>query len=198
MASGIEIPVAWRFAADICICDAIASGRDDHSSRSVFSNGLAAQIRGCLIPVKEPRRNTRINMLGLSFSGVGFMSESKNNDHNAAAGASAQPVDRNPVSAVRLPADLTADIDAWAGVHAINRSEAIRRLIELGLKSSAAVNAMRVARPDAIAVEQLAVSQISRFIDPGTPEQERERRIHRLTEGPPEFVDVRIDLPPKR
>jgi hypothetical protein len=137
-------------------------------------------------------------MLGLSFSGVGFMSESKNNDHNAAAGASAQPVDRNPVSAVRLPADLTADIDAWAGVHAINRSEAIRRLIELGLKSAAAVNAMRVARPDAIAVEQLAVSQISRFIDPGTPEQERERRIHRLTEGPPEFVDVRIDLPPKR
>jgi Arc/MetJ-type ribon-helix-helix transcriptional regulator len=137
-------------------------------------------------------------MLGLSFSGVGFMSESKNNDHNAAAGASAQPVDRNPVSAVRLPADLTADIDAWAGVHAINRSEAIRRLIELGLKSAAAVNAMRVARPDAIAVEQLAVSQINRFIDPGTPEEERKRRIHRLTEGPPEFVDVRIDLPPKR
>jgi hypothetical protein len=57
---------------------------------------------------------------------------------------------------------------------------------------------MRVARPDAIAVEQLAVSQINRFIDPGTPEEERERRIHRLTEGPPEFVDVRIDLPPKR
>jgi len=126
------------------------------------------------------------------------MSESKNTDQNATSGhlvASGRPVDQDPVSAVRLPADLTADVDAWASVYAINRSEAIRRLIELGLKSGATAAAMRIPRPDAVAVEQLAVSQIDQFIDPGTPEEERERRIHRLTEGPPEFVDVRIDLP---
>jgi len=39
------------------------------------------------------------------------------------------------------------------------------------------------------------VSQINQFIDPNTPREERDRRIHRLTEGPPEFVDLRIDLP---
>ena len=38
-------------------------------------------------------------------------------------------------------------------------------------------------------------SQLDQFIDPDTPQEERERRIHRLTEGPPEFVNLRIDLP---
>ncbi len=126
------------------------------------------------------------------------MSESKKTDQNAISGrlvASGYPVDQNPVSAVKLPADLTADVDAWASVHAVNRSEAIRRLIELGLNSGPAATAMRVSRRDAVAVEELAVSEISQFIDPGTPKEERERRIHRLTDGPPEFVDVRIDLP---
>jgi hypothetical protein len=126
------------------------------------------------------------------------MSESKKTDQNATSGhlvASARPVDQNPVSAVKLPADLAADVDAWASVHGINRSEAIRRLIALGLKSGAIANAIRVPRRDAIAVEELAVSQINQFIDPNTPREERDRRIHRLTEGPPEFVDLRIDLP---
>jgi hypothetical protein len=40
-----------------------------------------------------------------------------------------------PLSAVRLPAGLTAEIDAWANHHEISRSEAIRRLVELGLKA---------------------------------------------------------------
>jgi hypothetical protein len=39
-----------------------------------------------------------------------------------------------PFSAVRLPTDLTAEIDAWANDRAISRSEAIRCLVELGLK----------------------------------------------------------------
>jgi hypothetical protein len=118
------------------------------------------------------------------------MTESKKADQAATAG---HPVGQNPVSAVKLSAGLTADIDAWASVHAINRSEAIRRLIELGLKSEAM--AMRVSRRDSVAVEALAASLINQFIDPDTPQEERDRRIHRLTEGPPEFVDLRIDLP---
>ncbi len=47
-------------------------------------------------------------------------------------------------------------------------------------------------------IEQFAESQVGRLIDPATPDQERQRRIHRLTEGPPEFVDVRVDLPGHR
>jgi hypothetical protein len=116
------------------------------------------------------------------------MMESKKADQAAT-------VDQNPASAVKLSAGLTADIDAWASVHAINRSEAIRRLIDLGLKSEATATSMRVSRRDAVAAEERAASLINQFIDPDTPQEERDRRIHRLTEGPPEFVDLRIDLP---
>jgi hypothetical protein len=42
---------------------------------------------------------------------------------------------RDPVSAVRLPVDLTANVDAWAVSREVSRSEAIRRLVELGLKA---------------------------------------------------------------
>jgi hypothetical protein len=33
------------------------------------------------------------------------------------------------------------------------------------------------------------------LLDPSLPAAERERRIRRLTEGPPEFSAERIDLP---
>jgi hypothetical protein len=115
------------------------------------------------------------------------MLESKKTDQNAAAGY--------PVSAVRLPAVLTGHIDAWARAQEINRSEAIQRLIELGLKSEAAADVKPVSCHDAAALEELAASQLDQFIDPDTPQDERQRRIHRLTEGPPEFVNLRIDLP---
>ena len=115
------------------------------------------------------------------------MSESKKIDQNASAG--------HPVSAVKLPAVLTASIDAWASVHGINRSEAIRRLVELGLQSEAATGTRKASPHDAAAVEELAAHQLEQFIDPETTQEERERRIHRLTEGPPEFVNLRIDLP---
>jgi hypothetical protein len=41
----------------------------------------------------------------------------------------------DPVSAVRLPAALTKQVDAWGKDHDASRSEAIRRLVELGLKA---------------------------------------------------------------
>jgi hypothetical protein len=41
----------------------------------------------------------------------------------------------DPVSAVRLPATLTMQVDAWGEDHDASRSEAIRRLVELGLKA---------------------------------------------------------------
>jgi hypothetical protein len=120
------------------------------------------------------------------------MPESKTIDQKATA---ADPAGRNPVSAVKLPSVLTASIDAWASAHGINRSEAIQRLVELGLKSEATAATKPVLRQDAVAVEELAAHQLEQFIDPATPQEERDRRIHRLTEGPPEFVGLRIDLP---
>jgi hypothetical protein len=42
----------------------------------------------------------------------------------------------HPVSAVRLPPEIAKAVDHWAGKqeHKLRRSEAIRRLVELGLK----------------------------------------------------------------
>jgi hypothetical protein len=40
---------------------------------------------------------------------------------------------RDPMVAIRMPAALIANADAWGKEHAVGRSEAIRRLVEIGL-----------------------------------------------------------------
>lgn len=43
---------------------------------------------------------------------------------------------QDPVSAVRLPSDLTEQIDRWGEKHEVpTRSEAIRQLVEIGLRA---------------------------------------------------------------
>ncbi len=102
------------------------------------------------------------------------------------------------LSVIRLSADMATRIDAWAATQAIDRAEAIRRLAEIGLSAEAAVSGPSRRSRDDVAIEALVENQIGLLIDPETPEEERERRIHRLTEGPPEFVAFRIDLPGRR
>lgn len=99
---------------------------------------------------------------------------------------------------VRLTAEAAVRVDAWAAHHAIDRAEAIRRLAEIGLRAEAAVSGPPRCRRDDLAIEAIAENHIGLLIDPETPEEERERRIHRLTEGPPEFVGFRLDLPGRR
>ena len=105
------------------------------------------------------------------------------------------PTSPHPVSAVRLPAALTERIDSWALAQALNRADAIECLIELGLKSQVTTSAVVISRREASSVEDLIASQIDHLIDPSTSPEERDRRIHRLMDGPPEFVGLRIDLP---
>ena len=103
---------------------------------------------------------------------------------------------RDAVSAVRMSEELTARIDTWAEAHGMARSDGICRLIELGLNAEP-VPAAGPAKP--LDLEGLAVRQISQLLDPALPADERERRIRRLIEGPPEFTAERIDLPkPKK
>ena len=48
--------------------------------------------------------------------------------------ASRSPTGRDPISAIGLPHKLTLAIDKWAEENGVtSRSEAIRRLLELGL-----------------------------------------------------------------
>ena len=106
--------------------------------------------------------------------------------------------DRDAVSAVRMSARLTAEVDAWAEAHGTVRSTAIRQLVELGLGATPSADDFNSASSDPVAIEDLAVKQIDQLLDPSLPVAERERRIRRLTEGPPEFSEQRIDLPKPR
>lgn len=98
--------------------------------------------------------------------------------------------------AVTLDDATLATVDRWASQWRVSRAEALGRLIEIGL------NAARGARPSQpIAPDrafELATSQIYALIDPEAPLEERDRRVARLTEGPPEFVAARVDLPRRR
>jgi len=42
---------------------------------------------------------------------------------------------KDPLVSARLPPALVAEVEAWATANAASRSEAIRRLVELGLKA---------------------------------------------------------------
>jgi hypothetical protein len=101
------------------------------------------------------------------------------------------------VSAVKMSRRLTAEVDAWAEAHGMVRSEAICRLVELGLGHGGGA-AQDLPPHDPLAIEAAAVMQICEMLDPALPIDERERRIRRLTEGPPEFSGQRIDLPKHR
>jgi hypothetical protein len=106
---------------------------------------------------------------------------------------------RDAISAVKMSERLTADVDAWAAAHRMVRADAICQLIELGLSAMPSTGRIGGAHNDPVEIEDQAVRQIGRLLDPSLPVDERERRIRRLTEGPPEFSDQRIDLPkPKK
>ena len=102
------------------------------------------------------------------------------------------------ISAVKLSEILTADVDAWAETHDTVRSDAIRQLVELGLGATPVLTSPGIIRRDPVEIENAAVQQIGQLLDSALPTDERERRIRRLTEGPPEFTDERIDLPKPR
>ncbi|WGR72338.1 MULTISPECIES: hypothetical protein [unclassified Bradyrhizobium] len=107
---------------------------------------------------------------------------------------------REVISAVKMPQELTAAVDAWAEAHHLVRSDAIWRLIEIGLKYAPAASppSRATIKSDFAKIEEIAVHEIDRLLDPALPADERERRIRRLTEGPPEFSFERIDLPKHR
>ncbi len=99
---------------------------------------------------------------------------------------------------VRLTPELAALVDVWAAAHAFDRAAAIMCLVELGLRAEAGIAGAPHRRRDDLAIEAEAANRVGLLIDPETPEEERDRRIHRLTEGPPEFAAFRLDLPGRR
>jgi Arc/MetJ-type ribon-helix-helix transcriptional regulator len=100
-----------------------------------------------------------------------------------------------PVTAVRLSPALGAEVDSWADsqTDTPNRSEAIRRLVELGL--TARTKAKQSPQARANRAKELATKAIEKVSDPAAPPEERAQRRRQLTKGPSEFREDRVDLP---
>jgi hypothetical protein len=91
---------------------------------------------------------------------------------------------------VRMHDAQLAEIDSWRDKHDVaSRPEAIRRLVELGLtvKTAAATRAARAV--------ELAAKAIEKISDHTATADERVQRRRRLTKGPSEFREDRLDLP---
>ncbi len=108
-------------------------------------------------------------------------------------------IGRPPVGAlligVRVPPAGVAELDAWIKKHApeLSRPEAIRRLVELGMTVKPKAKQLSPAR--AARAKELAAKTIDKMIDPAAPPEERAQRRRRLTKGPTEFREARIDQP---
>jgi hypothetical protein len=121
------------------------------------------------------------------------MASSKKNVVRKRAGRPATGQD--PVTAIRLSQEMRATVDKWAARQddSPGRSEAIRRLVELGLTVKTKAKQPSAAR--AVRAKELAAKAIDKIIDPAAPPEERAKRRRHLTKGPSEFREDRVDLP---
>jgi metal-responsive CopG/Arc/MetJ family transcriptional regulator len=103
-----------------------------------------------------------------------------------------QRAGRDPVTAVRLPRNIWAQIDRWRREHGVRtRSEAIRRLVEQALGSDPE---RRPSRQAAAKASELAGQEIDRLADPSATKEEQAKRKRRLIKGPREFRRARRDV----
>jgi hypothetical protein len=99
-----------------------------------------------------------------------------------------------PLYGVRITDALMTQIMNWASANDATRSEAIRRLVELGLTVKA--RARPASKPGRmLRAAELAAKAIDKIADPAVPPEERAQRQRRLTKGPEEFREVRVDRP---
>ena len=75
-------------------------------------------------------------------------------------------------------------------------SEAIRRLVELGLMVKA--RPKQAARTRAEKTSETAAEQLDRLMDKFAPAEEQARRKRKPLMGPEEFREVRVDRPKKK
>jgi hypothetical protein len=126
---------------------------------------------------------------------------------------------RDPHVTSRMPSGLIAEVEAWAAANDTTRSEAIRRLVEIGLTKSTrakptgrrpsaaliadlAAEAIDSLPPKPIAkpgrrtrARELAGDAIEKMADPTASPEQRDQRRRRLTKGPLEFREDRVDQP---
>lgn len=116
-------------------------------------------------------------------------------------GAGRPATGRDPARAFRLSNQFMASVDAWAASQEDQpgRSEAIRRLVELGLKVPTPRPPKREERPkgedQTQRAREMAGSAIDKIADVSVSPDDRASRKRRLVKGPEEFQKVRRDRP---
>jgi hypothetical protein len=97
---------------------------------------------------------------------------------------------------VRMSEELQAEIRAWAGKQDDDPpfATAVRRLVELGLTFK--TQARPRSKPGrSLRAQELAENTIDKIGDPSAHAEERAHRRRRLTKGPEEFRETRVDRP---
>jgi hypothetical protein len=103
-----------------------------------------------------------------------------------------------------MPSGLIAEVEAWASLNKTTRSEAIRRLVEIGLTVKTKAGSLPgdslpskpLKRPGRrTRAQDLAKDAIEKMADPAASPEERAHRRRRLTKGPEEFREARVDQP---
>ena len=100
------------------------------------------------------------------------------------------PTGRSSPATTRMPAALMAEVEAWATTNDATRSDAIRRLVELGLTSR-----VKPTQRNATRAKELAANVIDNLGDSAASVDVRASRKSRLLKGPEEFREVRVDRP---
>ena len=102
----------------------------------------------------------------------------------------------DPLMGFRASPVMRASVVRWAENQPDKPtlSEAIRRLVELGLTVKAPARAVS-APGRRLRAQELATKAIENIIDPAAPPEERAQRRRRLTKGPTEFRETRVDQP---
>ena len=100
---------------------------------------------------------------------------------------------------LRVLPNQSAAIDAWIARQKepeISRPEAIRRLVELGLTVKR--RAKQAPHAGAHRAKELAAQAIDKLSDPTAHPDERAHRRQKLTKGPEEFRELRVDRAKKK
>jgi hypothetical protein len=108
-------------------------------------------------------------------------------------GAGRPATGSDPSRTFRLSDEFMAALDAWAArqTDAPNRAEAIRRLVEIALRSE--LPSKPIARPGRRArAQELARDAIGKMVDPTASPEERDKRRRRLTKGPASFARLAL------
>lgn len=104
-----------------------------------------------------------------------------------------------PMMGLRVSDELRAAIIKWAEYQpdTPKLSEAIRRLIEIGLSKTTtkAPRVLSTAKQGAARAAELAAKTIDKHLDPTASQEERKVRKRKLVEGPSIVRDSRKDRP---